>query len=53
VEQAYIKAALELTAGNRTAAAQLLGVSRQSLYAKLNRYGSEDALRSTSFQQIE
>jgi DNA-binding protein Fis len=28
--------------GNRTAAAELLGVSRQSLYAKLNRYDIND-----------
>lgn len=42
VERHYINAALELTAGNRTAAAQLLGLSRQSLYAKLNRYGLEE-----------
>jgi len=41
VERHYIHAALEQTDGNRTAAAQLLGVSRQSLYAKLNRYGTE------------
>ncbi len=40
LELHYIEAALELTDGNRTAAAQLLGVSRQSLHAKLNRYGS-------------
>jgi transcriptional regulator PpsR len=39
VERHYIKAALELTAGNRSAAAQLLGLSRQTLYTKLNRYG--------------
>ena len=39
VERHYIDAALELTRGNRTAAAELLGLSRQSLYAKLNRYG--------------
>jgi len=39
VERHYIEAALELTGGNRTAAAELLGLSRQSLYAKLNRYG--------------
>jgi transcriptional regulator PpsR len=39
VERHYIEAALELTNGNRTAAAELLGLSRQSLYAKLNRYG--------------
>ncbi len=41
VERRYIEAALELTGGNRTAAAQLLGVSRQSLYVKLSRYGVE------------
>lgn len=41
VEQHYVKAALELADGNRTAAAEILGLSRQSLYAKLNRYGLE------------
>ncbi len=41
VERHYIESALELTGGNRTAAAQLLGLSRQSLYAKLNRYELE------------
>jgi transcriptional regulator PpsR len=39
VERRCIEAALELTRGNRTAAAELLGLSRQSLYAKLGRYG--------------
>ena len=39
VERHHIKAALDLTNGNRTAAAEILGLSRQSLYAKLNRYG--------------
>jgi transcriptional regulator PpsR len=39
VERHYIESSLELTGGNRTAAAELLGLSRQSLYAKLNRYG--------------
>ncbi len=39
VERHYIEAALDLTGGNRTAAAELLGLSRQSLYSKLNRYG--------------
>ena len=48
VERNYINAALELTGGNRTAAAQLLGVSRQSLYAKLNRYADEDELHPNS-----
>lgn len=39
VERHYIEAALERTDGNRTATAELLGLSRQSLYMKLNRYG--------------
>ncbi len=42
VEQHYVKQALELSGGNRTATAELLGLSRQSLYAKLNLYGLED-----------
>ena len=37
-----MKQALELAGGNRTATAELLGLSRQSLYAKLNLYGLED-----------
>jgi DNA-binding NtrC family response regulator len=41
VESHFVKAALRLTAGNRTAAAQLLGLSRQSLHAKLHRYDLE------------
>ena len=39
VERHYIEAALERADGNRTATAELLGLSRQSLYMKLNRYG--------------
>ena len=39
VEKHYVTAALEMTRGTRTAAAELLGLSRQSLYAKLWRYG--------------
>jgi transcriptional regulator PpsR len=42
VERYYVKAALEQAGGNRTAASELLGLSRQSLYMKLNRYGLED-----------
>lgn len=42
VEQHYVKEALELSKGNRTATAELLGLSRQSLYAKLARYGLDD-----------
>jgi transcriptional regulator PpsR len=39
IEQHYIETALDLTRGNRKAAAELLGLSRQGLYAKLARYG--------------
>lgn len=38
VERHYIEAALATTAGNRSAAAKMLGLSRQSLYMKLARY---------------
>ncbi len=38
IEQMCIRAALELTRDNRVAAAELLGLSRQSLYVKLRRY---------------
>ena len=41
METHFIRRALERTDGNRTAAAELLGLSRQSLYAKLGRYGIE------------
>jgi transcriptional regulator PpsR len=39
VERLCIESALELTKGNRAAAADLLGLSRQSLYSKLHRFG--------------
>lgn len=39
VERHYVEAALQMTGGNRTAAAELLGLSRQNLYAKLDQYG--------------
>ncbi len=42
VERHSIEIALSLAGGNRTAAAGLLGLSRQSLYAKLARYGLDD-----------
>ena len=38
VERYYIEVALETVGGNRTAAARMLGVSRQGLYDKLARY---------------
>ena len=41
VERHYIKAALQKVDGNRTAAAEILGLSRQSLHTKLNRYAAD------------
>lgn len=38
VERHFIEAALELTNNNRTAASEVLGLSRQSLYVKLRRH---------------
>lgn len=39
VEKRCIETALQLTRNNRAGAAEMLGLSRQSLYAKLRRYG--------------
>ena len=39
IERMCIEAALNLTNNNRASAAEILGLSRQSLYSKLNRYG--------------
>lgn len=39
IEKACIEAAIELTGNNRVAAAEMLGLSRQSLYVKLRKYG--------------
>lgn len=39
VERMCIETAVELTKNNRVAAAELLGLSRQSLYVKLRKYG--------------
>jgi transcriptional regulator PpsR len=39
VERRCILAALELTRNNRASAAEMLGLSRQSLYSKLRRHG--------------
>ncbi len=47
VERHFIEAALELTEDNRTSAAEILGISRQSLYVKLrhHRLQAENAER--------
>ncbi len=42
IERLCIEAALELTSDNRASAAEMLGLSRQSLYVKLRRYGLGD-----------
>ncbi len=39
IERLCIEAALSYTSDNRASAAEILGLSRQSLYAKLHRYG--------------
>ena len=39
IEKLCIEAALAITGDNRASAAEILGLSRQSLYAKLRRYG--------------
>ena len=42
IEKMCIEAALELAQDNRASAAEMLGLSRQSLYVKLRRYGLGD-----------
>jgi DNA-binding NtrC family response regulator len=39
IERMCILAALDLTRNNRASAAEMLGLSRQSLYVKLRRFG--------------
>lgn len=39
IERLCIEAALEFTSDNRASAAEILGLSRQSLYSKMHRYG--------------
>ena len=48
IERLCIEAALELTGDNRASAAEMLGLSRQSLYVKLRRYGLADAVEAPS-----
>jgi hypothetical protein len=42
IEQLCIEAALKLTGDNRASAAEMLGLSRQSLYVKLRRINLGD-----------
>jgi DNA-binding NtrC family response regulator len=43
-ERAYIEAALQLTRGNVSQAAKLLGVNRTTLYSRMNSQGAESPL---------
>ena len=52
IEKLCIEAALEITGDNRASAAEILGLSRQSLYAKLRRYGLGE-LASTDAEQLD
>ncbi len=45
IEKLCIEAALELTGDNRASASEMLGLSRQGLYAKLHRFGIGDLTR--------
>lgn len=50
IERLSIEAALELTNDNRASAAEMLGLSRQSLYVKLRRYGLGDLATAAADQ---
>jgi transcriptional regulator PpsR len=50
IEKLCIEAALEITGDNRASAAEILGLSRQSLYAKLRRYGLGELAAADSDQ---
>ena len=47
IERLCIEAALQLTSDNRASAAEMLGLSRQSLYVKLRRHGFADLASET------
>jgi len=51
IERLCIEAALEITNDNRASAAEMLGLSRQSLYVKLRRYGLGDLDSESEKQQ--
>jgi transcriptional regulator PpsR len=48
VERHFIGAALQIAGGNRTAAAELLGLSRQGFYKKLGQYEMDSPVRNGS-----
>jgi two-component system response regulator HydG len=46
VERRYILRVLEAVGGNKTSAAQILGVTRKTLYRKLEEYGAGEGSKS-------
>jgi transcriptional regulator PpsR len=48
IERLCIEAALKMTGDNRASAAEMLGLSRQSFYVKLRRYGLGDLASDSS-----
>lgn len=50
VERHFIEAALGLTEDNRTAAAEVLGLSRQSLYVKMRRHALSEGMEGDEQQ---
>ncbi len=51
VERHYIAAALALSDGNRTAAAEILGMSRQGFYKKLAQYDMDGHSRTGAYSE--
>ena len=51
IEQLCIKAALDLTRGNRVSASEMLGLSRQSLYIKLRKYNLSDQSKDSDTEE--
>ena len=51
IEQLCIKAALDLTRGNRVSASEMLGLSRQSLYIKLLKYNLSDQSKDSDIEE--
>ncbi len=51
IEQLCIKAALDLTRGNRVSASEMLGLSRQSLYIKLRKYDLRDQSKDSDTEE--
>ena len=51
IEQLCIKAALDLTRGNRVSESEMLGLSRQSLYIKLRKYNLSDQSKDSDIEE--